>query len=180
MLLLRGGRTAQIGEEIMAMITRIMAAVMAIGAGTFGTALAQEAKDFAGTWTLVSAITEKDGTKSDIFGPNAKGILVFDTGGRYVIAFTSATLPKFASNNRALGTPDENKAIVGGSLAHFGTYTVNEPSKMFAFHVESATFPNWNGTDQERAFAITGDELKYTDPRASAGGVGTIVWKRAK
>jgi len=35
-------------------------------------------------------------------------------------------LPKFASNNRNDGTSDEYKAIVQGSIAHFGTYTVNE------------------------------------------------------
>jgi hypothetical protein len=35
-----------------------------------------------------------------------------------------ADLPKFAANNRNVGTPEENKAIVQGSFAYFGTYTV--------------------------------------------------------
>ena len=39
-------------------------------------ACAQTAKDFVGTWTLVSAVTEQGGTKTDTFGPNSKGILV--------------------------------------------------------------------------------------------------------
>ena len=39
---------------------------------------AQVSKEFVGSWTLVSAISEKDGVKSDIFGPHAKGMLVFD------------------------------------------------------------------------------------------------------
>jgi hypothetical protein len=137
-------------------------------------------KDFVGTWTLVSAITEQPGNKSDTFGPDAKGVLMFDANGRYVITFIGANLPKFASNNRANGTADENKAIVGGSLAHFGTYVVNEADKSFTFRVESATFPNWDKTDQKRSFVITGDELKSTAPVASAGGTGTVTWKRAK
>jgi hypothetical protein len=143
-------------------------------------ALAEAAKDFVGTWTLVSVINEQDGKKSDPFGPNAKGVLMFDANGRYMITFTSATLPKFASNNRATGTADENKAIVNGSLAHFGTYVVNEADKSFTFRIESATFPNWNTTEQKRSFVVTGDELKYTVPAAPAGGTSTVTWKRAK
>jgi Lipocalin-like domain len=143
-------------------------------------AIAQTAKEFVGTWTLVSSATEREGVKSDTFGPNPKGLLVFDASGRYVITFFAANLPKFASNNRASGTADENKAIVTGSLAHFGTYTVNEADKSFTFHIENATFPNWDNTEQKRAFVISGDELKYTTPVASAGGTATLIWKRAK
>ena len=53
--------------------------------------------------------------------------------------------------------------------------------KNLTFHVESATFPNWNGTAQKRAVVTaSGDELKYVTATASSGGVGTVTWKRAK
>ena len=151
-----------------------------IGIASPVAAVAQTAKDFVGTWTLVSAITEQDGKKSDTFGPDTKGVLVFDANGRYVITFIAANLPKFASNNRATGTADENKAVVSGSFAHFGTYVVNEADKSLTYKVENATFPNWNKTEQKRPFVITGDELKYTVQTVSAGGTGTVTWKRAK
>src|SRR6266478_4455467 len=115
-----------------------------------GDAFAQTAKELVGTWTLASATTEQAGNKTDTFGPNPKGILMVDAKGRYVIAFARAALPKVASNNRTTATPEENKAIVGGSLTHFGT------------------------------LSITGDELKYTVAAASGGGTATVVWKRAK
>ena len=153
---------------------------LAIGIASPAAAVAETAKDFVGTWTLVSSITEQGGNKSDTFGPNAKGVLMYDANGRYVIIFIGANLPKFASNIRATGTADENKAVVGGSLAHFGTYVVNEGDKSFTFRVESATFPNWDNTDQKRSFVITGDELKYTTPAGSAGGTVALTWKRAK
>jgi Lipocalin-like domain len=143
-------------------------------------AVAQTAKDFIGTWTLVSAITERDGNKSETFGPNAKGVLMLDADGHYTMTFISASLPKFASNNRATGTADENKAIVGGSLAHFGSYVVNEADKSITFRVERATFPNWDNTDQKRSFVMTGDELRYLTPSATAGGTATVTWKRVK
>jgi len=36
-------------------------------------------------------------------------------------------------------------AIVQGSLAYFGTYSVSETDKTITSHIESSTFPNWNG-----------------------------------
>src|SRR3989442_15962597 len=145
-----------------------------------GDAFAQTAKDFVGPWTLVSAVTEQGGNKTDTFGPNAKGILVVDANGRYVIAFRRADLPKVASNNRTTGTPEENKAIVAGSLTHFGTIAVNAAEKTFTFKIDTATFPNCDRTEQKRPFTLTGDELRYSVAAASGGGTATVTWKRAK
>ena len=161
-------------------IVALAIATLIIGAAWAGAATAETAKDFVGTWTLVSAISERDGNKSDTFGPNAKGVLMFDANGHYMIGFIAANLPKFASSNRATGSADENKAVVGGSLTHFGIYVVNEADKSLTYRIESATFPNWDKTDQKRSFVITGDELKYSVPAGSAGGTGTVTWKRAK
>jgi len=41
-----------------------------------------------------------------------------------------ADLPKFGSGSRLQGTPDENKAIVQGTVSSFGTYTVDEGKKL--------------------------------------------------
>lgn len=166
--------------DVMKRIVTLAITALIIGVAWPAAAIAETAKDFVGTWTLVSSITEQAGIKSDTFGPNAKGVLVYDANGRYAIIFIGANLPKFASNNRAIGTADENKAIVGGSLAHFGTYVVNEADKSFTFRVASATFPNWDNTDQTRPFVITGNQLKYTTASGSAGGTITLTWERAK
>src|SRR5262245_43773868 len=153
----------------------VLGVVMSVGA-----VCAQATKDLAGTWTLVSVITEQDGTKTDAFGPHPKGILTVDTNGRYVLAIARAGLPKVASNNRTTATPEENQAIVGGSITHFGTLAVNAAAQTITLQIETATFPNWDGTEQKRPFTLTGDELTYTVPAMSGGGTGTTVWKRAK
>src|SRR5215471_563794 len=75
-----------------------------------GEVCAQTIKDLTGTWTIVSAVTEQGGNKTDTFGPNPKGILIVDTNGRYVLTIVRAGLPKVASNNRTTATPEENKA----------------------------------------------------------------------
>jgi Lipocalin-like domain len=145
-----------------------------------GEVCAQTAKDLAGTWTLVSVVTEQDGNKTEPFGPNPKGILMVDANGRYVLTIVRAGLPKVASNNRTTATPEENKAIVQGSNTHFGTVSVNAADKTITFKIETSTFPNWDGAEQKRAFTITGDALQYTVPAASGGGTATAVWKRAQ
>jgi hypothetical protein len=123
---------------------------------------------------------ELNGNTSDTYGPNAKGVLTLDANGRYVLVFMRASLPKFASNNRMTGTPDENKAIVQGSFASFGTYSINAAEKTIIFRIESATFPNWDGDEQKRGFTLSGDDLKYVVLVASGGGIATVTWKRAK
>jgi hypothetical protein len=143
-----------------------------------GEVYAQTIKDLAGTWTIVSGVTEQGGNKTDTFGPNPKGILMVDANGRYVLTIVRAGLPKVASNNRTTATPEENKAIVGGSITHFGTLSVED--KTITFKIETSSFPNWDGLEQKRPFTITGDELQYMVPAQSGGGTGTVVWKRAK
>jgi hypothetical protein len=145
-----------------------------------GSALAQSAKDLVGTWTLASAKTDMGGNITDTFGANAKGMLTLDAAGRYVLMILGPNLPKFASNNRLSGTADEYKAVVSGSIAHFGSYVVNEADKTLVFRIESATFPNWDKTEQKRAMNLTGDDLSYKVATASGGGSAMVTWKRAK
>ena len=144
-------------------------------------AWAQPTGDVVGTWTLASSVTERDGTRTDQFGAGAKGMLVLDANGRFMLTVIGRDLPQFASNNRAGGTPEENKAVVSKSIAMIGTYAVDSTAKTLTFRVESATFPNWDGTEQKRLLSSGDtDELKYITPTASSGGVATVIWKRAK
>jgi hypothetical protein len=139
------------------------------------------AKDLVGTWTLVSITLEQDGKKTDFYGPNPQGQETYEANGRFSFIITRSDLPKFASNNREAGTPEENKAVVQGSIASFGTYSVSETDKTITTHIESSTFPNWNGIERKSSFNISGDELSTTNPTTSIGtGVVHLVWKRAQ
>ncbi len=133
-----------------------------------------------GAWTYVSVDTVRsDGTRVPMFGPNPQGIAMFDANGHYVLMTSRAGLPKLASGNRNEGTAEENKAIVQGLIAHFGTYSVNEADRTITFRIDASSFPNWNGTVQARPFAITGDELRWTTA-GSSGGTAEVVLKRAR
>ena len=166
-------------------MNRLILPVITASALIFGFILPSEqaaaqmtAKDLEGTWTLVSIMLEQDGKKSDLYGPNPQGQLTFGPDGRFSVIITRSDLPKLASNDRRSGTPEENKAIVQGSFAYFGSYSVSETDKTFTTHIESGTFPNWNGIQRETSFKISGDELNTTST-ISTGAVHS-VWKRAR
>jgi hypothetical protein len=136
-------------------------------------------QQIAGTWTLVSITLEQDGKKTDFLGPNPKGVTILDGNGHFARVLTRSDLPKFASNNRAAGAPEENKAIVQGSIAYFGTYSLDPTGKTISVHIEASTFPNWVGAEQQRLFTVVGDELRETNPAPSTGtGKVEVVWKR--
>ena len=142
-------------------------------------ALAQGAKGLTGSWTLVTNVTtDATGKKEANYGDKPMGQVTFSSNGRYTLLISRPDLPKFAGNNRAKGTPEENKAVVGGMIAHYGTYKVDDKAKAIVFHIEASSFPNWNGTEQKRPYSVTATELKWNTPAASGGGSADLVWKR--
>ena len=163
-------------------MTRIImsfaALVLFICFGAAG-AQAQTAQDLVGTWTLASATIRSGEVKMDMYGPDPRGTLIFGRDGHYALIFLRRDLPKLTSNNRLSQTVEESRDITKGSIAHFGTYAVDETGKFLVLRIESSTFPNWAGAEQRRPFSLSGDELTYISPGSS--GVATeIVLRRAK
>jgi hypothetical protein len=151
-----------------------------------GSAFAQQKsiKDqLVGTWTVTSQEqVHKDGSKVERFGANPKGIAIFEASGRFVTILARPDLPKLASNDPMNPSPAEAKALALGSLAYFGTYTIDEPSKTILLKIEASTLPNQLGFEGKRVInTLTADELKYTNTTA-VGDLGPVVtsYRRAK
>jgi hypothetical protein len=146
--------------------------------------LAQSARDQpVGTWMLVSIYIESpDGSRFDPFGANPTGVLIMDGNGHISVQFIGSDLPKYASNDRLDGTPEEDKAVVQRILCYFGTYSVSDADHSLNIHIESSSFPNWKGADQKRFLSLKDDEMKWITPTASSGPgfTGHTVWKLAK
>lgn len=167
--------------------TRILAgvlpAVALVAASVMHDARAQASKvsPVVGVWKLVSTNnTGADGVKkTGSFGPNPQGMVIFTGSGHYASVNTRPDIPKFASDNRMKGTDAENKAVVQGSNASFGTYTLDKDGKTLTYHVQGGTWPSWNGTDQKRQVKVKGDEMTVT-LNASYGGTSELVYKRIK
>jgi hypothetical protein len=133
-----------------------------------------------GSWTLV-AMTVGDGAETvEPFGPAPRGAMFMDAS-RFSIIITRAALPSLVAGTREHGTPAENRAIVQGSIAYFGTYVFDEASSMLTAHIDGSTFPNFIGQDQQRLIRIEGNELTYVNPHPSGGGgTAQVRWKRAR
>jgi hypothetical protein len=135
-----------------------------------------------GHWTLVSVVNEKDGVKTEALGADPLGLFIYDRSGRYALQLYRAGLPAIAANDRLKATDAENRAITSGSLAHFGTYSVDEIAGTFTIRPVAGTFPNWVGKEMPRKFSVSGDELTIFNP-SSSGNLGSrsyLVLRRAR
>jgi Lipocalin-like domain len=68
-------------------------------------------EQIVGTWIAVSQFVDQEGKRLEPFGSDPKGMVVYDAGGRFVLLLQRVILPKFVSNNRMAGTPEENKEV---------------------------------------------------------------------
>jgi lipocalin-like protein len=150
------------------------------------TAVAQQKslkEQLVGTWNLTTwERTAPDGSKAPAaYGSNPKGIAYFGADGRFFVFFTRGDMPRLSSNDRSKVTPEEAKLLVDGTIAYAGTYTLDEASKTIAYRIEVTSFPNQLGQEQKRVItSLTGDELKFTNPGATAGGKIDVTMKRAE
>lgn len=162
---------------------RIMAVLVLVSAG--GQAVAQQKSlrdQIVGTWTFVVAeVVAPDGKKSFPFGETPKGILIFTADGQFAQIHVASNVPKIASNNRLIGTPEEYAAIMRRSLSVFGSYSVNEEKKTVTFNIVSSSYPNWAGEAQERSIdKLNPDEFVNTNHNVAGGrGRASNFYKRA-
>ena len=147
-------------------------------------ALAQEKtlKDqIVGTWVAVSGTaTLPDGTKVD--RSNSKSMVIYTADGHFAFLSISPDLQRIAANDRAKATAEEARAVVAGSIAYLGTYTVNEAEKTIFAKPEASTFANLIGGPEQRRVvtSISADEMRFTNPRTPAGEILEFAWRRAK
>lgn len=153
----------------------IAALALALGSG----ACAVAAPSLAGTWTLTAADDlHADGARTHAYGEAPKGRLIIDDQGRYSLQIFKAERPRFASGDKRKGTAAEYEAASLGASTHFGTIEVGD--RTLTFHIEGASFPNWEGAAQQRRYELKGDELSYQVPAAPNGTIPISVWKRLK
>jgi hypothetical protein len=163
-------------------IVQIALAALALALSN-GAAAQTLRNQIVGTWEFVVAeVTAPDGKKSFPFGETPKGILIFTPDGRFAQVHVASDVPKFASNNRLTGTPEEYQAIMRRSLSVFGAYTVDEEKKTVTYKIVSGSFPNWEGESQVRTIdRLTADEFVNTNPNVAGGrGSASNLYKRAK
>ena len=151
--------------------------LMMAGAG------AAQAADFplAGTWTLTAAdrITPA-GVREHDYGAAPKGRLIIDAKGRYSLQIFRSERTGFASGDKKRGAPEEYVDAALGSSTHYGVIAIDEAAHQLVFRIEGASFKNWEGTAQKRAYVLAGDTLSYRVPAAPDGNVPISEWRRER
>ncbi|MBN3845621.1 MULTISPECIES: lipocalin-like domain-containing protein [Burkholderiaceae] len=132
-----------------------------------------------GTWTLVAAdVQHPDGSRASDYGAAPKGLLLIDAQGHYSLQIFKAERPQFASGDKGAGTPTEYKAAVMGSSTHFGTISVDQAGGTLTFHIQNASFPNWEGAQQKRSYELKDGKLSYRVTPRPNGDIPISIWQR--
>jgi len=132
-----------------------------------------------GSWRLIAAgKILPDGQRIADYGAAPHGIAIFTTDGHYVVEIFGTERMKFASLERAKGTPEEYKNAVLSQSCHFGTYSIDSIKGTITFNIDRATYPNQDQTLQVRPFTIKGDTLSWRVPARADGSIPISVFTR--
>ena len=72
------------------------------------------------------------------------------------------------------------KGVALGTLAYFGTYTLDPKGDAMTMHIEASSFANFDGQDQKRSLSLKRDELVISNAAGASGGTAVVTWKRLK
>jgi hypothetical protein len=132
-----------------------------------------------GSWRLTAADKIlSDGSQVADYGKDPRGITIFTADGHYVIEIFRSDRKKFASGDRTKGTPEEYKDAILSTSSHFGTYTVDSAKGTITFHIDRASYPNWDETTRVSTFTLEGDKLTWRVPPRPDGSIPVSVFSR--
>lgn len=140
-----------------------------------------EAPSLVGTWTVVAAdVIAPDGTRAKDYGAAPRGLVFFAADGRYAFQLYRSDRTRFASGDRAKGTPDEYRDAALGMSTHYGTYAVDASAGTITFAIDGASFPNWDGTKRVSPFTLEGDVLTWRVPPRPDGSIPETSLRRVR
>jgi hypothetical protein len=122
-----------------------------------------------GRWRLVSwSARTADGAVIYPMGERAQGSVVYTPGGWMSGTLAHADRPDLASSDVVGGTEAQRATAFSTYVSYCGRYDVEGDTVVH--HVDMSLFPNWVGTDQNRQYEISGDELVLRTSAIKIGG----------
>jgi quercetin dioxygenase-like cupin family protein len=97
------------------------------------------------------------------------------------VHITRSDRKPFKSGDAFTASAEELKDAFDGYFGYFGTYTIDEKAETVTHHIESASYPNYAGTDQRRFFTWQGDRLVLSTRSESGDGADVTyaaTWER--
>lgn len=141
-------------------------------------AYASPTKDIVGTWRLVSFEDVEDGNIVRRFGDKPVGLFVYTNDGHVIIHIANAANPACIAPGKKSGpgkkddlalpacNPEQMQALLDGTVAYWGTYTVDAAAGEVIHHVLSDVSNGHAGTDQRRPFRLKGNRLVIGDGKS--------------
>ena len=132
---------------------------------SMGTATAHPTEDrLAGAWSFISSInTRRDGSVVDRWGPNPRGMLMFDGAGHF--------------SQIIIGS--ESRMFGAKTFSAFGSYALDSTGQAMTLTFNGCSVARVVGTVQERKIILlTADELKYFNPATTSDTTAEVHWKR--
>ena len=117
--------------RVLSLIATVIFAISSVHAQT------PAANSFVGTWKLIAA--DKllpDGTRVADYGTQPHGLAIFTADGHFMVEVFRDVRVKFASNDRAKGTPEEYKDASLSASCSFGTYSVDPASSKVTMKID--------------------------------------------
>jgi len=143
--------------------------------------LTAQRNPIVGTWALTRAdVLLPDGTRAADYGPHPHGLAIFTADGYYSVQIYRDERTKFASGDRAKGTPEEYRDASLGMSVHFGRYTIDPDKGTITFHIDRSSFPNSDDTSPVRAYELRDDELSWKVAARPDGSVPITVLHRVR
>lgn len=135
--------------------------ILALIVLAYSSAIAQQAGNIVGTWELLSYIdTPEKGAPVHPWGQKPSGLLIYDDTGHMAVQIQRTPIDKRTAKATASLKQAEKIDLLGGYTAYFGKYSVDWQKMTLTHHVEGNLFPVYIGTDQEKYFELSGDQLK--------------------
>lgn len=118
-----------------------------------------------------------DGKRITTYTEQPDGLLLIDQTGHYSLQIFH---PQRQSFRGSKVTASELIETVPGSSTNFGTINVDPTKRQLIFHINTASYLNWNNTMQVRDFSLQGMTLSYAVPAAASvhGTKAFSVWQR--
>ena len=136
---------------------------------------------FIGVWKLISCERKfADGRTEQPYGEKPVGCLTYDKAGRMTVQMMDparrSSGPSGVNLTAANASPEEIREAVGGFLAYFGTFDVDEAEKTVIHHLQACLVPSWVGTDLKRTYQFSGNRLILT--AMSPANSTVLVWQK--
>ena len=125
-----------------------------------------------GVWRLVS-ITE-DGKVNPLRGGKPTGFIFYTASGEMGAMIQPERAPISMAGKQPSGP--EAQAALKGFTAYFGTYTIDEKTKIVAHHRKASVQPGYEETVYRRYRFETPDRVVLGNPK----GKSALTWERVK